>query len=110
MKPKIMVKLQVVRAMKYSTRRLVPGDLFEASSSDARLLIATRKAKAVREPADVPPPPPAVAEKIVAAIAPAVSPELAAARADYEAAFGRKPYHGWGVAALRDKLSAGRTP
>jgi len=33
---------------------------------------------------------------------------LRAARADYEAVVGKKPFHGWDVATLRDKIRAAK--
>lgn len=63
------VKLKAVKGLTYNTRRLLPGDVFEARPRDARVLLATRKVQAVREPVDLAPPPPAVAEKIAKAAA-----------------------------------------
>ena len=40
----------------YQTRRLMPGDAFQANDRDARLLIAIKKARAEREPGEVPAP------------------------------------------------------
>jgi hypothetical protein len=37
------------------------------------------------------------------------SEELRAARADYEAVVGKKPFHGWDVATLRDKIQVAKT-
>lgn len=34
---------------------------------------------------------------------------LARTRDEYKAAFGRAPYHGWGVALLRDKIEKAKT-
>jgi hypothetical protein len=39
----------------------------------------------------------------------AASDELQAARADYEAAIGKKPFHGWDVATLREKIAAAKS-
>ncbi len=132
------MKLRAVKALKYQTRRLLPGDEFEAASNrDARLLLAIKKAEKVREPADVPPPSPVVAAKIAASVAPATlatppasaasvgamstaaipaatqqapaDRDLAAARADYEKALGRKPYHGWDIAMLRSRIATAKT-
>ena len=103
------MKLKARKAFKYSTRRLLPGDEFEASNRDARLLIAIKKAFAVRAEVPVPPPPPAVAKQIEEAILPPASVEdLKAVRAEYEAALGKKPFPGWGVDALKEKIAAAK--
>lgn len=58
----------------------------------------------VGEPIEPQPgPPPAVAEKI-AAMAP--TEEISALRAAYAAAAGKKPYHGWDAATLRERIAA----
>jgi hypothetical protein len=38
----------------------------------------------------------------------AASDELQAARADYEAAIGKRAFHSWDVATLRDKIQAAK--
>jgi hypothetical protein len=113
-----MVKLRAIKDLKYGTRRLLAGEEFEAPAKDARVLIEViKKARAVREPARVPPPPPDVAEKIAAVVTPPPAPivetdaplraaELAHARADYREAFGKAPFHTWDAAALREKIAA----
>lgn len=35
--------------------------------------------------------------------------ELQAARAEYETVLGKKPFHGWDAAALREKIEAAKT-
>lgn len=40
------MKMQAVKAMTYGTRRLVAGDVFDASARDARILTAIGKASA----------------------------------------------------------------
>lgn len=109
------MKLRARKALTYATRRLQPGDVFEARSRrDHKLLLATRKVEAVRDEVPVQPPPPAVAAKIAAAVAPAPAPEpeapastdLAALRAEYEAVVGRRPFMGWGADELRNKMAA----
>lgn len=45
-----MVKLIANRSMRYGTRSLTAGDVFDASLKDARLLIAVRRADAYVEP------------------------------------------------------------
>lgn len=39
------MKLVATKSFSYSTRRLKPGDIFEAKDPDARLLIGVRKAR-----------------------------------------------------------------
>jgi hypothetical protein len=88
------VRLQAIRPLTYATRRLVAGDPFDASERDARLLLATRKVRRLREPATVPAPPRQVAEKI----------DLAVLRAEYERRMGKRPYHGWDADELRRRI------
>lgn len=52
-----MKRLVALRPMSYLTRRLVPGDAFEASAQHARIFVALKKA---RLEADTEAPPPAV--------------------------------------------------
>lgn len=59
-----MTRLIAVKPLTYNTRRLVPGDTFDASSGHARVFIALRKARA-EVATDVPPP--AVLEAAAAA-------------------------------------------
>lgn len=40
-----MTRLIAIKPMSYNTRRLVPGDAFEASSPHARVFVALRKAR-----------------------------------------------------------------
>ncbi|KUL94317.1 hypothetical protein DK26_14980 [Bosea sp. WAO] len=56
-------KLIAVRPLTYATRRLLAGDEFEATRSDARVLVAVNRARVMeepREPGSLPPPPAAV--------------------------------------------------
>lgn len=101
------MKLRVMRNLTYATRRLLPGDVFEAKSRrDAKVLIATRKVEAVREPVDVPAPPPKVAEKIVAATS--APDERSALRVEYEKVLGKAPWVGWNTGQLREKIAAAK--
>lgn len=99
------MKLRARKALTYATRRLQPGDIFEARPRDGRLLLAVRKAEEVREPVDLAPPPPAVAEKIAEALAP---DDRAALRAQYEQALGKRPFPGWSADELREKIAAAK--
>jgi len=102
------MKLLAVKSLKCNTRRLLPGDEFEVEKPrDARLLLATKRVRKV-EAARVEPPAPAltpVSAPVVEVAAPAPE-DLAAIRAEYEAAVGRKPFHGWNAETLREKIAA----
>ena len=115
------MKLVATREFSYATRRLLPGDTFEASDRDGKLLIAVKKAQKGRPDADVPTPRPGLIAKAAAAVATtvktesdpqpaaAVDPagdELTALRAQYEAVIGKKPFNGWDADKLRQKIAA----
>lgn len=112
----------------YQTRRLQPGDIFELPDTKqgrliGRVLQARKWATELRDKADVPPPPPAVAAKIAAAVAP-VTPAAVGAmttadmpsataeddrpalRAEYERVLGKAPWVGWNTEQLREKIAA----
>lgn len=100
------MKLRAVKSFRYATRRLLAGDEFTASNRDAKLLVAVRKATVVREPADVPPPPPAVAQQIGQTFGALPSDELKALRQEYETRLGKRPFPGWSAEQLREKIAA----
>lgn len=64
-----MKMMRATKPFRYEHRMLTAGETFQVDSRFTRLLLATRKATLVREPAVVPPPPPEVKAKIEAAIA-----------------------------------------
>lgn len=66
-----LLKLKATKPFRYASRALAVGDQFEATSRDARLLTAIRKAEYVRAEANVSPPPARVAAKARAAMEPA---------------------------------------
>lgn len=73
-------KLIAVKPLTYATRRLQAGDEFEASRTDARVLVAVNRARIMdkpREPGSLPPPPSAVAQRagVVSKTSPA-KPEM----------------------------------
>lgn len=118
MKPtKPMIALKPLR---YSSGRINVGDLFHPTLADARLLAAIGKARDAegRPESRLPPPPAALMEKIArfdadadgdpgGSAKPAGDAEdLAAARADYFQALGKRPFAGWSVAVLREKIAA----
>lgn len=116
------MRLIAVKPLKYGTRRLLPGDTFDVMKPrEARVWLATKKAREVREPGSIEPPPPAVAAKIAERFAPppalpadstpaAPSPsdDLAALRAEYEAVVGKRPFMGWDAGTLREKIAAAK--
>jgi len=80
------------KAMRYGTRRLRAGDLFEASSRDARILSAIGKASyATRAMRAAPDPEPVE--------------DIADVRAEYERVIGKRAYHGWDIPTLRQKMA-----
>lgn len=94
-----MIKMRATKPLKYRTRRLLPGDVFEVERrNDARVLMAIRKAEEHVEiedsPRDDAPPQPAPAD------------DLAAVRAEYEATLGKRAFFGWGIDTLREKIAA----
>ncbi len=58
------MQLIAIKPFKYANRALKSGDLFNAGRADARILTTLRKARAVREPSRIAPPPSAVAAQI----------------------------------------------
>jgi hypothetical protein len=114
---KELVTIEATRRLRYRTRMIVPGETFQASPGDARLLIAVKKAKnADRVVGEIAPPPKAVAEKFKAfdpdgngepggSTKPAPDPELPTVRAEYFEKIGRRPFPGWDVAELRRRMA-----
>ena len=93
------------KPMRYGTRRLLPGDTFECAGQHSRVLIATRRAAVYDRPkVEIPP----IPEKVKAQVAPAASAsadDRAPLRAEYQAKFGKKPFHGWDAETLKAKLA-----
>lgn len=59
------MKLIANRRMRYGTRRLQPGEAFEANDRDARLLLRIKRAsEAPRPPVEIPPIPKTLVEKL----------------------------------------------
>jgi len=97
-----MPKLSALKSFSYATRRLLPGDTFEANNRDARILVAIGKAREVREAGTLPPPP---ADLTKNAKAPEVEKEsLAKLRADYQEVVGKRPFNGWDAAELQKRI------
>lgn len=90
------MKLVATKSMTYNTRRLLPGDLFEASPRDARLLKGIRKAKDAEPEKDSAPK--------RAAPAPSDEPTLDDLRAQAEA-LGIEADRRWGAKRLKDEIA-----
>jgi hypothetical protein len=88
-----MIDLIATKAMRYGGKALVPGDSFQASSRNAKLLKAIRKADDAPPP---PPPPPAPTEAEI---------RLTALRDKYRAAKGEDADGRWGIDRLEGELA-----
>lgn len=120
MKPTI--PLIAVKAFRYSAGRINVGDLFHATPADARLLTAIGKARAdqPRPEEQLPPPPRELLERIARAEGAQDGAQgdgaqlqddaeaLSAARGEYFAVLGKRPFAGWSVDVLREKIAAAR--
>lgn len=126
-----MVDMIATKRLRYGTRRMKPGEAFEAHRGNAKKLVAIGKARyATRDmvAADTP----AVREvepqggyrryepvdprrntiddthRPAEALADATdTDERPALRAEYEAKFGKRAFPGWSAETLREKLAAG---
>ncbi|MCG5483667.1 MAG: hypothetical protein KK482_08090 [Sinorhizobium meliloti] len=90
------MKLIACRHLTYGTRRLLPGELFEASDRYARVLIAVNKAKTAQPEAGA-------HERAGRASAPAH--DLTALRKEYQKVAGKRPFNGWDAETLRSKIA-----
>lgn len=125
-----LLKLKATKPFRYASRALAVGDEFEASSRDARVLHAIRKAEYVRAEGRVAAPPARVVARAKAAAEPAKpkepavsapaptlpdadaaaraeasAEELRTAREDYRAAMGKQPGPQWDVATIRQRMA-----
>jgi hypothetical protein len=84
----IMTDLIAKKSMTYATRRLLPGDPFVARTrADARALIAIGKAESPDgDDGDQ-------------------KEEMDDLRAEYVKVVGKRPFHGWDAAILKDKIA-----
>lgn len=91
-----MPKIFAVKEVRYAQRRYLPGDAFDASEKDAKLLTAIGRASYGKKPnkTDLPEPKPA-----------AERDEMAELRTEYEDKIGRRPYMGWNADMLREKMA-----
>jgi hypothetical protein len=100
---------------RYSTRRLLPGDVFTARDRDVRVLEAIGKAEVKRERVAVPPPPRRVKDKIhpldhdsngvKGGSTSAGGDELKALREQYREVIGKQAFNGWDADTLRQKIA-----
>jgi len=84
--------ITAVRELRYAGRTIVPGEAFDASEKDAKLLVAIGKARAAGEAPRVP----------------KTEEDIVALRGDYETLVGKRPFMGWNAAEIRDKMAAYR--
>lgn len=78
------MKLIACRHLTYGTRRLLPGEMFEASDRNARVLIAVNKAKTAQ---------------------PSGAHVLPALRKEYQKISGKRAFNGWDAETLRSKIA-----
>ena len=115
-----MQRLIATKSMRYATRRLQAGDVFEAKPRDARLLIAIRKARVERRPGNIGAPPPELVAKVVrrdpfdhdqdgspgGSISGGSGDDMTALRKEYTEKVGKRPFGGWDAAELRKRMAA----
>lgn len=94
--------LIATKSFSYNTRRLLPGDPFQASDRDGRLLIGIKKAKQDEPRAQAPLPAPP--ETLLAKITPPVE-DIASLRELYETVLGKRPFTGWNADQLKAKIA-----
>ncbi|MBZ9659788.1 hypothetical protein LB523_12100 [Mesorhizobium sp. ESP-6-4] len=101
-----MKKLIATKEFSYNTRMLRAGDTFEASGRDAMLLVGIGKARQPRAAVELKGPP----ANVIAKVAVSATDELPAARAEYQAKFGKRPHMGWDLETVRAKLAESVVP
>lgn len=111
------VPLVALKNFSYSTRALKAGDTFEASTKDARLLRAIKKAEDApgAAPARIAAPPAPVARKInelFGGVQPTEEPveDIAALREEYQTKMGKRAFHGWSADELRQRMADAGEP
>lgn len=103
-----MTKMIALKPFTYATRALRAGqDFITKTDRDARILEAIGKATRKREAGRIDPPPPDLAKKIAAAVQVdgVAGDDLAALRAEYKTATGKRAFHGWDAAELRSRIA-----
>lgn len=99
------IEMRVVKPLKYKTRRLLPGENFRVKSeSEARILTHIKRAERVDN-----------ANRKVAlddrraevGMAPLSkdSEDIAVVRQEYFEKLGRRPFNGWDIPTLREKIA-----
>lgn len=115
------MRLTALKSFRYRTRRLLPGDEFDANDRDARALVAVKRARGVndRPKATLPEPPPELVARATTVAAtehrvepevneastPAPEDDLTALRAEYTEVVGRRPFMGWDGDELRRRMA-----
>ena len=97
-------RMKATAAMTYGTRRLKAGDEFVTTPRDARILAAIGKAKYVTREMRAADPEPEPAPEPEPVPAPPIE-DIADVRAEYERVVGRKPFMGWDIDMLRQKMA-----
>ena len=95
------MKLVATKSMTYNTRRLLPGDVFEARERDARILIGIRKAQASSSP---PIPLRGPSQEATPVEDPGADDDMEALRSQAES-LGIEVDRRWGVKRLRAEIS-----
>lgn len=99
------VRVKALRNLRYQTRRMVAGDVFEGPKRPLTLLARIGHVEILpREAVPVPPPPPEVAASIGAAVS-----EVEALREEARARGVRVDLR-WGAARLREELAKPEEP
>ncbi len=121
---------RIPNSNRYGTRQLLAGDPFDATHRDAKVLIAAKLATRQRDIGKLNAPPLIVTDKISKADrkkhkvdptdqppaetqpqpetvdeAPAPADDTAAAREDYQAKVGKRPFMGWDAETIRAKMA-----
>lgn len=105
-----MKNLIAVRPFRYATRQLRAGEHFSTKTErDARILIATGRAKLdeARAKTHLPPPPVEIVEKVRSTVAsrPMPTETMEELRARYHEVFGKRPFMGWDAETLKAKIA-----
>lgn len=99
-------ELVATRGFKYLTRRLLPGDVFEAKNAiEAKILTDVRKVAAVPLPKRRRPQLDHDKDGREGGSKTAAGDDIAALRAEYFSKVGKRPFNGWDAATLREKIA-----
>lgn len=89
--------LYATKPQRYGTRALKAGDPFpDNAQRHRRVLLALGRAREGEAPAEAPEPQKA---------APPAGDEIAVVRAEYERTVGKRPFMGWDIDTLRQKIA-----